>query len=107
MYCMSEFSGVDQSFLCWLAKHTPTLSGRTSRAARVMVAAFDSWSDAGDAETDANEEIEQQKNAEFMTELNQDDYYEYQVTRPVVTRNTDSTSQIAWPSTRLFHSVAG
>lgn len=107
MESMSEFSGVDQSFLGWLAKHTPTLTGRTSRAARVMVAAFEGWSDAGDAATDAIEEIARQTNAELMTELNQDDYYDYQVTRPVVTRNADGTSHIAWPSTRVFHSVAG
>lgn len=107
MDCMSEFSGVDQSFLSWLATHTPTLSGRTSRAARVMVAAFEGWSDAGDAATDALEEIARQTNAELITELNQDDYYDYQVTRPVVTRQTDGTGQIDWPRTRVFHSVAG
>lgn len=104
---MSEFSGIDQSFLGWLAKYTPTLSGRTSRPARVMVAAFEGWSDAGDAATDAIEEIARQTNAELLTELNQDDYYDYQVTRPVVTRNSDGTGQLDWPRTRVFHSPAG
>lgn len=104
---MSEFSGVDQSFLGWLAAHVPILSGRTARPARVMVAAFEGWSDAGDAATDAIEEIARQTNAELLTDLNQDDYYDYQVTRPVVTRNADGTSQIAWPHTRVLHSVAG
>lgn len=104
---MSDFSGVDQSFLGWLATYTPALSGRTSRAARVMVAAFEGWSDAGDAATDAIEEVARQTNAELMTELNQDDFYDYQVTRPVVTRNADGTGQIAWPKTRVFHSLAG
>lgn len=104
---MSEFSGVDQSFLGWLATHTPTLSGRTSRPARVMVAAFEGWSDAGDAATDAIEEIARQTNAELLTELNQDDYYDYQVTRPVVTRNVEGASHIAWPRTRVLHALAG
>src|SRR5690625_7566092 len=103
---MSEFSGIDQSFLGWLAKYTPTVSGRTSRPARVMVAAFEGWSDAGDAATDAIEEIARQTNAELLTELNQDDYYDYQVTRPVVTRNTDGTGHIDWPRTRVFHAIA-
>jgi len=104
---MSEFSGVDQSFLGWLVTHTPALSGRTSRPARIMVAAFEGWSDAGDAATDAVEEIARQTNAELLTELNQDDYYDYQMTRPVVTRDVDGTGQIAWPRTRVLHSVAG
>ncbi|GAA2038182.1 filament polymerization regulator ParJ [Yaniella flava] len=104
---MSEFSGVDQSFLGWLTTHTPTLSGRTARPPRIMVAAFEGWSDAGDVATDALEEIARQTNAELISELNQDDFYDYQVTRPVVTRNDDGTGQIAWPRTRVLHSVAG
>ncbi|GAA4472745.1 filament polymerization regulator ParJ [Enteractinococcus fodinae] len=104
---MSDFSGTDQSFLGWLTQYTPALSGRTSRPARILVAAFEGWSDAGDAATDAVEEIARQTNAELISELNQDEYYDYQVTRPVVTRNADGTGQVDWPRTRVFHALAG
>lgn len=104
---MSEFSGADQSFLGWLINHTPALSGRTSRPPRIMVAAFEGWSDAGDVATDAVEEIARQTDASLLTQLNQDDYYDYQVTRPVVTRNADGTGVIDWPRTRVFHALAG
>lgn len=104
---MSEFSGTDQSFLGWLTQHTPALAGRTARPARIMVAAFEGWSDAGDAATDTVEDLARQTNADLLTELNQDEYYDYQVTRPVVTRNPDGTGQVDWPRTRVFHALAG
>lgn len=104
---MSEFSGNDQSFLGWLTNYTPALSGRTSRPARIMVAAFEGWSDAGDVATDSLEEVARQTNAELISELNQDEYYDYQVTRPVVTRSPDGSGHIDWPRTRVFHAVAG
>ncbi len=104
---MSEFSGTDQSFLGWLTQHTPALAGRTARPARILVAAFEGWSDAGDVATDTIEEIARQTNAELLTELNQDEYYDYQVTRPVVTRNADGSGHVDWPRTRVFHALAG
>jgi predicted ATP-grasp superfamily ATP-dependent carboligase len=103
MDCMSDFSGSDQSFLGWLTQHTPALSGRTSRPARILVASFEGWSDAGDAATDAVEEIARQTSAELITEMNQDEYYDYQVTRPVVIRKSDGRGQVDWPRTRVFH----
>jgi len=104
---MSEFSGTDQSFLGWLTQHTAALAGRTARPARILVAAFEGWSDAGDAATDTVEEIARQCNADLLTELNQDEYYDYQVTRPVVTRNPDGSGHVDWPRTRVFHALAG
>lgn len=103
---MADFSGTDQSFLGWLTQHTPALSGRTSRPARILVAAFEGWSDAGDAATDAVEEIARQTNAEVIAELNEDEFYDYQVTRPVVARNADGTGHIDWPRTRVFHAAS-
>lgn len=107
MDCMSDFSGNDQSFLNWLIQNTPALSGRASRPPRILVAAFEGWSDAGDAATDSLEEIARQTNAELVAELNEDEYYDYQVTRPVVTRNIDGTGQIDWPKTRVFRALPG
>lgn len=104
---MSEFSGTNQSFLRWLAETTPALAGRASRPARILVAAFEGWSDAGDVATDAVEEIARQTNADLLTEMHQDEYYDYQVTRPVVTRDADGSGSIDWPRTRVFHALAG
>lgn len=104
---MSDLSGNDQSFLDWLSSTTPALTGRASRAPRILLAAFEGWSDAGDAATDALEEVARQTNAELVAELNEDDYYDYQVSRPVVVRNPDGTSHIDWPRTKVWRAEAG
>ncbi|WGH93710.1 PAC2 family protein [Auritidibacter ignavus] len=74
---------------------------------RIMVAAFEGWNDAGEAATDAVEELATQAHAEQYRQVNDDDYYDFQMTRPVVTRAENSLGQINWPQTRILHSAAG
>lgn len=70
---------------------------------RILLVAFEGWNDAGEAATDAVEEIGRQFDAQQVSVLNADEYYDYQVNRPVVTRLADGRSDIAWPQTRLLH----
>jgi predicted ATP-grasp superfamily ATP-dependent carboligase len=74
---------------------TPTL-----RSA-VMVTAFEGWNDAGEAATDTVDHIRQVWDAAFAGELDPDDYYDFQVTRPHI-RLEGGTRIVTWPTTRFY-----
>jgi proteasome assembly chaperone (PAC2) family protein len=67
----------------------------------VLVAAFEGWNDAGDAATGAIEFLELAWDARPLTELDPDDYYDFQVNRPTVSMVDGVTRRISWPTTRL------
>ena len=50
----------------------------------LLIAAFEGWNDAGDAATSAVEHLEEVWGAEPLTEMDPEDYYDYQVNRPTV-----------------------
>ncbi|HEX3647945.1 MAG TPA: PAC2 family protein, partial [Pseudonocardiaceae bacterium] len=52
--------------------------------APVLVAAFEGWNDAGDAATTAIEHLQLSWDAKPLAEIDPDDYYDFQVTRPTV-----------------------
>lgn len=66
----------------------------------VAVAAFEGWNDAADASTAALDHLERTWNATPVTTLDPEEFYDFQVTRPVLTRNGD-TRRIDWPTTRF------
>jgi proteasome assembly chaperone (PAC2) family protein len=67
----------------------------------VVIAAFEGWNDAGDAATGAVEHLELVWDAEPLTELDPDDYYDFQVNRPNVSLVDGVSRRITWPTTRL------
>lgn len=69
--------------------------------APVLVAAFEGWNDAGDAATDAVEHLELIWDATPLAALDPDDYYDFQVNRPIVSLIDGVTRRISWPTTRL------
>jgi proteasome assembly chaperone (PAC2) family protein len=69
--------------------------------APVLVAAFEGWNDAGDAATGAVEHLELVWDAQPLTELDPDDYYDFQVNRPTVSLVDGVTRRISWPTTRF------
>ncbi|MDQ6851520.1 MAG: PAC2 family protein [Actinomycetota bacterium] len=71
--------------------------------APVVVAAFEGWNDAGDAATGAVEHLELVWDAQPLTELDPDDYYDFQVNRPTVSLVDGVTRRISWPTTRLSY----
>jgi proteasome assembly chaperone (PAC2) family protein len=66
-----------------------------------VVAAFEGWNDAGDAATGAVEHLELVWDAEQLTEIGPDDYYDFQVNRPTVSLVDGVTRRISWPTTRF------
>ncbi|EWC62488.1 AC2 (Proteasome assembly chaperone) family [Actinokineospora spheciospongiae] len=67
----------------------------------VMVAAFEGWNDAGDAASTAIEHLQLTWDASPLLELDPDDYYDFQVTRPSVRMVDGVTRRVEWPTTRL------
>src|SRR3954447_6702674 len=67
----------------------------------VVVVAFEGWNDAGDAATGAVEHLELVWDAEQLTEIGPDDYYDFQVNRPTVSLVDGVTRRISWPTTRF------
>ena len=69
----------------------------------ILVAAFEGWNDAGDAATGAVEHLELVWDAQPLTEIDPDDYYDFQVNRPTVSLVDGVSRRITWPTTRLSY----
>jgi proteasome assembly chaperone (PAC2) family protein len=67
----------------------------------ILVAAFEGWNDAGDAATTAIEHLQLSWDAKPLAEIDPDDYYDFQVTRPTVHLVDGVTRRVEWPTTRL------
>jgi len=67
----------------------------------ILVAAFEGWNDAGDAASGAIEHLELVWDAQPLVEIGADDYYDFQVNRPVVSLVDGVTRRITWPTTRF------
>ncbi|MFB4310081.1 PAC2 family protein [Actinomadura sp. GTD37] len=67
----------------------------------VLVAAFEGWNDAGEAASGVIAHLESAWEAVPIAELDPDDYYDFQVTRPIVEMTDGETRGITWPTTRV------
>ncbi len=67
----------------------------------IMVAAFEGWNDAGDAATGAVDHLAQVWAGEEFSEIDPDDFYDFQVNRPTVALEDGVTRRITWPTTRF------
>jgi proteasome assembly chaperone (PAC2) family protein len=66
----------------------------------VAIAAFEGWNDAADASTAVVDHLEQAWQARPVTALDPEDFYDFQVTRPILTL-VDDARHIEWPTTRF------
>jgi proteasome assembly chaperone (PAC2) family protein len=66
-----------------------------------MLAAFEGWNDAGGAATAALEHLHDVWGAVDLTELDPEDYHDFQVNRPQVSEDDDGRRVITWPTTRI------
>ncbi|HEY2296087.1 MAG TPA: PAC2 family protein [Jatrophihabitans sp.] len=71
--------------------------------APIVVAGFEGWNDAGDAATGAIEHLELVWDAQPLTEIDPDDYYDFQVNRPTVSMVDGVTRRMTWPTTRFSY----
>src|SRR5262249_33119719 len=67
----------------------------------VAIAAFEGWNDAADSSTAAVEHLLEQWSAKFVAELDPEEFYDFQVNRPVVSQPEGEQRRIEWPTTRF------
>ncbi|KAB2348934.1 PAC2 family protein [Actinomadura rudentiformis] len=67
----------------------------------VLVAAFEGWNDAGEAASGVIQHLENIWDAVPIAELDPDDYYDFQVTRPIIEMSDGESRGITWPTTRI------
>ena len=81
---------------------TPRPPGDRPEPSRpLMVVAFEGWNDAGDAASRAVEHLQLNWDATPLAELEPDDYYDFQVSRPTVRMVDGVTRRVDWPTTTL------
>ncbi|TAK69653.1 MAG: PAC2 family protein [Actinomycetota bacterium] len=68
----------------------------------VLVAAFEGWNDAGDAASGTLEHLQEVWGGRPIAEFDPEDYYDYQVNRPLVGFDDKGKRHVTWPTTRLF-----
>jgi predicted ATP-grasp superfamily ATP-dependent carboligase len=68
-----------------------------------IIAAFEGWNDAGEAASAAVSHLSTVWDAKTIGEIDPEDYYDFQVTRPVLEVTDGQTRKLAWPTTRLAH----
>lgn len=68
----------------------------------IAVLAFSGWNDAGSAATDALGHLVELSAATKVFSLDSDDFYDFQVHRPTVTRPRGGRRIIEWPSTDVW-----
>lgn len=69
---------------------------------RVMVVAFEGWNDAGDAATRAATITRDGLSMVPTGEIEGEEYYDYQVSRPEIQTAAHGAREIAWPETTLW-----
>ena len=73
-----------------------------------MLIAFGGWSDAGEASTGvinhllSSFESSGISSGELIAEINSEDYYDYQVNRPLILINDSMVRSLTWPGVQVF-----
>ncbi|GAY10700.1 AC2 proteasome assembly chaperone family [Pseudonocardia sp. N23] len=67
----------------------------------VMIVAFEGWNDAGEAASTALEHLELSWDATPLDSIDPEDYYDFQVTRPLVHLADGVSRRVEWQTTRL------
>ncbi|MER7247046.1 PAC2 family protein [Kribbella sp. NPDC000426] len=68
----------------------------------VVIAAFEGWNDAAEAATGAVDHLVDEWDAELVTAIDPEDYYDFQVNRPQVGLDDDGVRRLSWPTTRIY-----
>ncbi len=74
-------------------------------AERVLIAAFEGWSDAGSATTTALQHLGELLGAEPIHAIGADGFVDFQVHRPKISFDESGERVIDWPETRLYGTV--
>ncbi len=67
----------------------------------VLVAAFEGWNDAADAASGVVDHLLRVWDARLVAAMDPEDFYDFQVNRPLVGPDPSGARRITWPSTQL------
>ena len=70
--------------------------------APALVCAFTGWNDAGDAASAALQFLGSSLNATRFAQLDPDEYYDFQATRPQIALTNGTTRRIDWPTVEIY-----
>lgn len=73
----------------------------------LVIAAFEGWNDAGEAASDAVEHLLVAWRATLVATVDPEDYYDFQVNRPLVGFDSDGERELSWRSTNVWHCETG
>jgi len=78
------------------------LDGIGKLTSPVIIAAFEGWNDAGEAASGVINHLSLAWQATEVGGIDPEDYYDFQVTRPVTEVAEGRTERLVWPTTRLL-----
>ena len=67
-----------------------------------MVAAFEGWNDAAGAATGVVDHLIEVWDAQVVAVVDPEEFYDFQVNRPLVGTTDDGMRRITWPSTQVY-----
>ncbi|WP_229054007.1 PAC2 family protein [Aeromicrobium sp. Leaf350] len=67
-----------------------------------LLAAFEGWNDAADAASGTVAHLVDEWDAEVLVELDPEEYYDFQVNRPVLRRDEDDNGVLVWPTPTIY-----
>ena len=70
----------------------------------VLIAAFEGWNDAGEAATTAAAVLRREIGAMPFAEIDAEEFFDFQHTRPMVRFDEDGARQLEWPENRFWYS---
>jgi len=70
--------------------------------APVMIIAFGGWNDAGEAATGAASHLLGTWSASLIAQVDPEDFYDFQVNRPMVSIDDSKFRKLTWPTTETF-----
>jgi proteasome assembly chaperone (PAC2) family protein len=68
----------------------------------VMIAAFEGWNDAADAASGVVDHLLKVWDARLVAALDPEDYYDFQVHRPLVGTDEQGMRRLTWPSSQVW-----
>lgn len=69
---------------------------------RVLICAFEGWNDAAESASSAAKLISESLNCQVVQEVDAEDYYDFQFTRPSVSFNDSGDRELTWPGTSFL-----
>lgn len=78
---------------------SPKQPSSLGRDESILIAAFEGWNDAGSAASAALDHLARVWRASPFATLDPEEYQDFQVSRPTVSRNDDGVRVMSWPGT--------